>query len=193
MGIFSFLFKSPKEKERIEMDKIRDQMFNYVEAGDIHNLMKGLKSKHWFSRYCAAGGLMDLGNRSLIAVPDLLTVFQNDPHADVQWQAGRALLTCGPLALAPIMRVASQKRLQPKFIMLTELVIPMGREGVPFLVELLKTDAENLHYYCHCSLEQITGLKFENSSQWVEWHEQHFSDWYDQQSGKDVKEPGLIP
>ena len=96
MGILGVLFKSPKEKERIEMEKIRDQMLNFVEAGDIRNLIKGLKSNHWFSRYCAAGCLMDLGNRSLIAVPDLLTVFQNDHmqksngrQGELYWRAVR--------------------------------------------------------------------------------------------------------
>ena len=75
--------------------------------------------------------------------------------------------------------------------MLTDYAISTGKEGVTFLIELLKTDAKDLHYYCHSSLEQITGLKFENSNQWIEWYKQNFSDWYDQQSEKNVNEPGL--
>jgi len=193
MGILSFLFKSSQEKERIEMDKIRDQMLAFVEAGDIRNLIKGLKNKHWFSRYCAVIGITDLGEPSLIAVPDLMTVFQSDPHADVQWEAGKALLACGSLSrltFAPLMQIATQRRFNSIFIMLTEYAISTGKEGVTFLIELLKTDAKDLHYYSHSSLEQITGLKFENSNQWIEWYKQNFSDWYDQQSGKDVNEPG---
>lgn len=196
MGLLSFLFKSSEEKKSRKMEKIRDEMRVYVEAEDISNLIRGLKNEHWFARYCAAGGLMDLGSPSLIAVPNLLEVFLSDPNADVEYQAGRALLACGPLSLpriifAPLMKIASQKRFESKFILLTDLVIPMARDGVPFLIELLKTNATHLHYYCHSSLEAITGLNLENSYYLIDWYEGNYSEWYEQQSDESVKPPGF--
>ena len=195
MGLLSFLFKSSEEKKSRKMEKIRDQMYSYAEAEDINNLIRGLTDENWFARYCAAGWLMDLGEPSLIAVPDLIEVFLNDSNPDVELQAGRALLACGPKSLpsiiyAPLMKAASQKRFKSKFLLLTDIVVPMARDGVPFLIELLKTHAGHLHYHCRCSLEEITGLNFGNSVDWIDWYERDYSEWYEKQSDENVKLPG---